>query len=107
MTIAESLPDPRSGQTRQAGAARQAHEHRFDDVIQMVRGGDHPQAQRRPLLREEVQPSRPELGFGGETRFAPLADDAGDIKDGAQGLHESGVALGRFAPHPMVVVEDA
>lgn len=107
VSIAEGLPLPRRRQARQAGAARQAHEHRFDDVIQMVRGRDHAEAQRRSLLREELKARRTEFGFGREAGKVPSADDAGEAQRRRQGLHESRVAVGGFAPDAMIVMEDA
>ncbi len=107
VTRAECLPFPRSRQAGEASTARQAHEHGFHDVIQMMGGGDYPQALRRTLLRKEVHAGRTQLGFGGETDCTPLADNARDVKGSAQGLHEARIALRSFASHAVVEVEDA
>jgi len=107
VTSAESLPFPRSRQTGQASPARQAHEHGFHDVIQMMGGGDHPQLLRRTLLRKEVQTGRTQLGFGGEPDCTPLTDDARDVQGSAQGLHKARIALRGFAAHTVVEVKDA
>jgi hypothetical protein len=73
----------------------------------MMSGGDYPQAQRRALLRKEVQAGRTQLGFGGETDCTPLTDDARDVQGCAQSLHEARITLRGFAAHAVVEVKDA
>jgi hypothetical protein len=107
VTSPKHLPFPRSRQAGQSRTTRQAHEHGFHDVIQMMSGGDHPQAQRRALLRKEIQAGCTQVGFGGETDCTPLADDVRDVKGHAQGLHEARIVLRGLAPHAVVEVEDA
>ena len=106
MTVTESLPDARRRQAGKPGAAAETHEHRLDDVIQMVGRRDDPHALRRTLLREERQARRAELGLVRSTGRAPLADGARDGERRAPSLHETRVVGRGRAPHAMVEMPD-